>query len=162
MAIEANEKLFKSNRELHEKIDGMREDMNIQTDMLNNISTQLDIATDERAPRTESADSHFVFALLNLNTRRADRTHYAVRVQRRSLQPTINRIKTTYPRLEICVQIDQPNAVNLYNLIKQELQDQRGVITCTGNYITIGEDYSSRRLIRAVRRIDAAKKAVDV
>ncbi len=160
------EKLQSSVDDLQKTLGELRSEMGLQTDMLEGIAESLDMATDERAPRTMSEDKHHQFIIVKLNSR-TEWKYYVIRAQKSAAKSAMNRLKRTHRNMEICVNLEyQPNAINLFNLIKENLQDRRGVIECRNNYIKfkLGENgeelYTHERFVRAVERIDRDRKNI--
>lgn len=72
-----------------------------------------------------------------------------------------NNIKEKYPECIIKLRIEyQPNAVNLFNLIKEELRNKRKTIKVVYNYIKLCLNYTDEAFIADVKKINTSKKEV--
>lgn len=146
----------------------MKLEQEVQTEALGEVvssqiilQTKLDRATDERAPKTKSITKHCQFILVELNATLTSWQYYVIRAQRVAAKQALTKIQEKYPDSIIKLKINyQPNAVNLYNLIKEELRNKRKVIKAASNYIKLASDYSKDQFLIDVEKINEDKKDV--
>lgn len=116
-----NNKLDVQNKKLEEIKDELQttnENFEIQEEQLNT-------ATYERSPRTESDLTHGKFMLLKLNKENYKWSYYAIKTQRVSIDTAFAKAKNRFPEATIVLEIEyQPNAINLFNLVKQTQKSQ--------------------------------------
>jgi phage anti-repressor protein len=137
----------------------MKQEQEVQTEVLDEVVIKLDKATDERAPRTRSASKQGQFLLIELNSPVSPWQYYVIRAQKGSIKQTYTKLVEKYPNCAIKLKINyQPNAVNLFNLIKEELRNVRKVIRVSSNYIKLASDYTKKQFIEDVKKINAEKK----
>jgi Protein of unknown function (DUF3627)/MSV199 domain len=81
--------------------------------------------------------------------------YYVIRAQKNSAT------RAYKSRLEVVIDIEyQPNAINLFNHIKESLRNERKVVRITGNYIKLLKNYSHENFHEDVKQIDNEKKDV--
>jgi hypothetical protein len=137
----------------------MKEEQEVQTEVLDEVVDKLDKATDERAPRTKSITTHGQFMLIELNSSVAPWQFYVIRAQRASATRSYKSILEKYPKCVVRLTINyQPNAVNLFNLIKEELKNNCKVIKVSSNYIKLISGYTKDQFIDDVIKINEDKK----
>jgi hypothetical protein len=120
------EDLISLNEDMKEELQCTNENFEVHEEMLSNISEKLDIATNDRAPKTNSMNKHGQFIVLKLNDLNVKWDYYVIRAQNVASVVRLNKIREASPASEILVNIKySPNAVNLYNLIKQELKEKK-------------------------------------
>jgi phage anti-repressor protein len=155
----SNFRLEESNKRLEAILTEMKQEQEVQTEVLDEVVDKLDKATDERAPRTRSASKQGQFLLIELNSQVSPWQYYVIRAQKGSIKQTYTKLIEKYPNCEIKLKINyQPNAVNLFNLIKEELRNVRKVIRVSSNYIKLASDYTKEQFIEDVKKINAEKK----
>ncbi len=122
---------------------------------------KLDRATDERAPRPRLNSKHGRFMLIKLNSPVSPWHFYVIRAQRDSAAKSVSNILEKYTKATVLLKIEyQPNAVNLFNLIKEELRTQRKVILVCGNYVKLTPHYCEEQFVTDIERINELKKEV--
>ncbi len=155
------QELRNSNQNITNVLEEMKEEQKVQTGVLDEVVSRLDIATDERASRTRSTTTHGQFLLIELNSPVSPWHFYVIRAQRAAAKTARASIMRKYPNAVVKLKLDyQPNAVNLFNLIKEELRTQRRTIKVSGNYIQLVSGYTSARFVADVERINLEKKEV--
>jgi phage anti-repressor protein len=155
--------LLKANDELHKKVDnltnmltGMQEEMSTQTNTLNTMVTKLD-----NIPKTSSTSTRGRFLLIKLNKVVSPWDYYVIRAQKVAAKRAYKDIHEKFPNAKIELRIDyQPNAVNLFNLVKEELRTRRRVIKVVGNYIQLCENYTNEVFVEDIKKINDDKKQV--
>jgi phage anti-repressor protein len=157
----SNQSLVVSNQNITNTLQEMKEEQEVQTEALDEVVSRLDRATDERAPRTRSTATHGQFLLIELNTPASPWHFYVIRAQRAAARTARANMLRKYPNAIVKLKLDyQPNAVNLFNLIKEELKTQNHVIKVSGNYIKLVNGYTSAQFVADVERINLEKKDV--
>jgi hypothetical protein len=145
----------------NETLEDMKLDMKDQTEILDEMNEKLNTATDERAPKTKNPNKHGMFHLIQLNSPDSRWDYYVIRGQKLSVSNSLNTLKTKHPRYEIKLTIEyQPNAINLFNLIKEELRGKRRVIRVTGNQIRLTKGYTGEMLIQDIEEINDIRRDV--
>jgi hypothetical protein len=148
-------------RDMNNTLREMKQEQEVQTEVLDEVVDKLDRATDERAPRTRSASKQGQFLLIELNSPVSPWQYYVIRAQKGSIKQTYTKLLEKFPNCAIKLKINyQPNAVNLFNLIKEELRNVRKVIRVSSNYIKLASDYTKEQFIEDVKKINAEKKDV--
>jgi phage anti-repressor protein len=166
--IEQMKRIADSNEDIKEGMDNVLEELDTanqkndeQRDEIHKIAVKLDVATDERAPKTKSITKHGKFMLLTLNAPESEWSHYVIRAQRAAANAALNRMVDKFPDLTIDTHIEyQPNAINLFNLIKEKLRNKEKKIECSGNYIKLLDGYDHGKFLADIRKMDSAKKQV--
>lgn len=127
------------------------------------ISKQLIIAKDERAPKTKDCSKHNKFMLLKLNDPTQQWEFMAIRIQKKSEKDRLEDIKLKYPKLTIVIDSKkyQPNAINLFNLIKQELKSDKKISTWYNN-IKLEENYTREQFLSDIQKVDDFKKEISI
>ena len=130
--INITEKLDNITEELVETKDELVETKEILEDTNNNvrlIAKKLDIAVEDRVCRTIQASTDEYLTILKSNTN--INNYYIIRSQKRSINERVKTLKEYHKIKSIkCV----PNAINLFNLIKQNMKDN---IYCKSNKINL-------------------------
>jgi hypothetical protein len=135
----------------------------VQTEILEEVSYKLNVATEERAPRTQSKETHPRFILVELNDPSSPYDYYVIRTQKKNVKSAYNKLKAKHKNAKAKIIIKyQPNAVNLFNLIKEELRDNRKVVSIVSNYIRLKNGYTKECFIADVEEINNSKKVVEV
>ena len=133
----------------------MKEENEVQTEILDDMSSKLDKATDERAPRPKSANKCEQFLLIKLKGSAYWR-YYVIRAQCASAEKSRIKIMEKYPGSTLELKIEyQPNAGNLYTLIKEQTQ-----IKSSGNYIRLRDGYTNEQFITDITKINEERKEV--
>jgi hypothetical protein len=131
----------------------MKESNEVLHEVVNEMNTKLDKSTDERAPRTKNAGKHEAFILTKVSTN-PDK-YYAIRCQSTTINRTIKKQKVKYPQLTVLLTIEyQPNSKNLYNLIKENIEN----IEFKRNNIELTDGYTEAQFIADIQALDYAKK----
>lgn len=155
-----NNKLDIQNHELEEIKDELQitnENFEVQEEQLNTISNKLGIATIERAPRTKSDLTHGKFMLLRLNDDDHEWAYYVIRTQKLSINAAFNKIKRLFPNVTIEIEY-QPNAINLFNLIKEKLKNKEKKIKVRGSNIKFdNDDYNHEKFLTDIKKINDEK-----
>jgi hypothetical protein len=155
------DELLKSSKEQTALMKDIRTEQEEQTNMLDSMVDKLDKATDERAPRTRSIVKHGRFMLVKLNKKGHSWEYYVIRAQRTNATQSYKNIAEKFPGNEIILDIEyQPNAINLFNLIKEELRKNRAVIKVTGNYIKLAAEYTHEMFLTDIDLINEDRKDV--
>ncbi len=149
------------NREQTNMLTEMKEEQEAQTEMIEEMFDRLDYATDERAPKTESEGKQGKFILVKLNRPGYTWHIHAIRSQTVNVKKAYDKVRREFPNCKKVLSIDyQPNAVNLFNLIKEKLRNEQHNIEVAGNKIKLRAGYSHEQFLADVREIDANKKEV--
>lgn len=139
----------------------MKEEQEVQTEILDEVVNKLDKATDERAPRTKSITKQGQFLLVELNSPVSPWHYYVIRAQRGSVKQAYQKLVEKYPNCSIKLKIKyQPNAVNLFNLIREDIFKVKKLVKIAGNYIKLCANYSKEQFVADVNKINAEKKEV--
>jgi phage anti-repressor protein len=162
-----NQILQIANKELIEKLDKntklleeMRGEQEVQTDALNEVVEKLDKATYERAPKTKSLAKQGRFIIAEIKSPESSWTHYVIRAQQTTAVKAFDKIKDKYPNAVKALDITyQPNSVNLFNLIKEELR-KANKVKVSGNYIKLLGKYTAEEFIEDVKRIDDERRDI--
>jgi Protein of unknown function (DUF3627) len=129
MLIIKQDELINELKEMRIEQKEMRMEQHVQTEMLENMTTKLDVATDERAPRTESITKYERFILMKLNKKASPWDYCVIGRQRSSANQALKDKREMYKQLEVVIDLDyQTNAINLFNLIKQEIGKKQNLI----------------------------------
>ncbi len=139
----------------------MKEEQEAQTEILEEMTDRLDYATEERAPKTESEAKQGKFILVKLNRPGYTWHIHAIRSQTVNVKRSYDKVRREFPNCETVLSIDyQPNAVNLFNLIKEKLRNEQHNIEVAGNKIKLRAGYTYEQFLADVREIDANKKEI--
>ena len=112
--INITEKLVES----HKKIDNITEELEDTNNNVRLIAKKLDIAVEDRVCRTIQPSTDEYLTILKSNTN--INNYYIIRSQKRSINERVKTLKEYHKIKSIkCV----PNAINLFNLIKQNMND---------------------------------------
>jgi hypothetical protein len=166
--ISQNQELIFQNQELIEKVDDIKEqnndlqeDLSEQNNTINNIAKKLDIATDERAPKLNRKDKREKFMLCKYNSKLVNHQYYVIRAQTYTANKKFKDLKIAYPEMEVSIEIQyQPNSVNLFNMVKEELRNKRKVIEVKGNNISLLGNYTHENFLEDIKELDNSKKEV--
>jgi hypothetical protein len=153
-------KIQQQYKRIEEELQESNQLINDLDDDINELNERLDVATNDRVPKVDRTHIREVFVMMKLNDD-DETTHdyYVIRAQKCNLNKAINRIIGKFPNATKVITINcQPNSMNLYNRIKEQLSDY---IDYDKNYISpIG--ISHPVFLKRVRRINNQKKTVDV
>lgn len=132
------------------------------TQNLIEMNAKLDVATDDRAPKTKDSEIRNKFYLLKLNNPACANHYYVIRAQVKNAKKALEKKKEAFPNLTIILEIKyQPNAINLFNLVKEAFRKLRSMIQITGNNVVL-TDYTCEKLVEYILNIDEIKKTVNV
>lgn len=141
----------------------VKNEQEAQTEILEEVSYKLNVATDERAPRTQSEETHPRFILVELNDPGSPYEYYVIRTQKKYVKSAYSKLKAKHKNAKAKIIIKyQPNAVNLFNLIKEELRDAKKVVSIVSNYIRLKSGYTKSQFTTDVEDINRSKKIVEV
>jgi hypothetical protein len=155
------DELMKDVKRVLAQNDEIKEDLEVNQEILTEINTKFDIATDDRAPKTKSITKRDRFVILKTNVAEHPRQYYAVRVQHTSLKRTLKKLKAQYPNCAELVSIAyQPNGVNFFNLMKEKLKKEERKIDVKHNTITLRGNYTEAEFAEDIRNLDNSKKEV--
>lgn len=145
-----------------EMITDMQKEQDDQTEMIADLTNKVDRATDERAPRPQSASDFGRFILLKLNEPNNFYSFYVIRAKTESAKRAHKKILDKHTRATICLEYPyQPNAMNLFSIIRDELgKDGRKVVVVLGNYISMAQNYTQDMFVAEVRQIEMNKKII--
>ena len=138
--------------DLHDLVEDSNEE-------IQNLTNNLNIATEDRVPKTERRSLRERFVLMQLHDTDPEvHEYYVIRAQIRSVNAAINRITLRFPNaIQVLTIFSQPNAGNLYSRIKERLND---FIEYTGNYISPIE-LTHNQFIRRIHRINNERRNVE-
>ena len=123
--INITEKLIES----HKKIDNITEELEDTNNNVKLIAKKLNIAVEYKVCRTDQSSTDEYLTILKYNTN--TNNYYIIRSQKRSINKRIKVLQKYHKIKSIkCV----PNAINLFNLIKQNMKDN---IYCKSNKINL-------------------------
>lgn len=149
--------------EMLEQFDDMKGENEIQGENIRKMGQKLGIATMERAVRTKNTKTHEKFILVELNDPHYDWKYSVIRAQKFTANKKLKSLKDVHFESKICIEIEyQPNSINLFNLIKEELKDKRKVINVKYNYINLEENYTHEEFLEDIRKIDRSKVNIPV
>ena len=149
--------------EMLEQFDDMKGENEIQGENIRKMGQKLGIATMERAVRTKNTKTHEKFILVELNDPHYDWKYSVIRAQKFTANKKLKSLKDVHSESKICIEIEyQPNSINLFNLIKEELKDKRKVINVKYNYINLEENYTHEEFLEDIRKIDRSKVNIPV
>ena len=112
--INITEKLIES----HKKIDNITEELEDTNNNVKLIAKKLNIAVEYKVCRTDQSSTDEYLTILKYNTN--TNNYYIIRSQKRSINKRIKVLQKYHKIKSIkCV----PNAINLFNLIKQNMND---------------------------------------
>ena len=155
--------LIEKQEELLEQFDEMKGENEIQGESIRKMSQKLGIATTERAVRTKNTRTHEKFILVELNDPQYEWKYSVIRAQKFTANKKLKSLKDVHSESKICIEIEyQPNSINLFNLIKEELKDKRKVINVKYNYINLEENYTHEEFLEDIRKIDRSKVNIPV
>jgi hypothetical protein len=138
----------------------LKEDNEIIQGALTNLQDRFEVVADERAPRTRSIATRDRFMIIKLNKPNCQWTYYAIRVQHVSLNSTLKKLRSRYPQFTELISIPyQPNGINFFNLMKQELDANK--ITFQRNKIKLAASYTEDQFVRDIEDLDMARRDVD-
>jgi prophage antirepressor-like protein len=110
---------------------------------VNNTQNTLNKVLPHYSPLAKNVDKTNTFVIIEKNKPDEKYQYYAIRIQFGSLQNRLNELKQRYPNFQILLQLDNdPNAVKLYNLMKEEFE---------GNHFNT--NISKNRLIHTIYSI---------
>jgi hypothetical protein len=139
----------------------LKEDLAINQEILTDMNSKFDSATDERAPKTKSISKRDKFMIIKLNKPNYQWTYYAIRVQHASLRQTLKKLRIKYPQhTELITITYQPNGINFFNLMKEKLRNANKIFV-NRNEIKLRADYNEIQFIQDVKDLDMSKKEVD-
>ena len=153
------EKLDNITEELVETKDELVETKEILEDTNNNvrlIAKKLDIAVEDRVCRTDQSSTDEYLTILKSNTNINNiNKYYFIRSQQRSINARVNAVKDYHKIKSIkCV----PNAVTLFNLIKQNIKDN---IYCHRNIIDL-LNINENNFLTTIDNIYDERKIVEI
>ena len=152
-----------NNKKLLTILTEMKGEQEAQTEILEEVSYKLNVATDERAPRTQSEETHPRFILVELNDPSSPYEYYVIRTQKKYVKSAYSKLKAKHKNAKAKIIIKyQPNAVNLFNLIKEELRDAKKVVSIVSNYIRLKSGYTKSQFTADVEEINQSKKNIEV
>ena len=129
-------------------------------DDINELTDRLDLATDDRVPKVSRIRIREVFLIMKLNHVEPDsHEFYVIRAQKCNLDRAIRKVITRSPNATRALRIScQPNSMNLYNRIKEQMVNN---IDYHNNYISpVG--ITQMDFLREIRQINIKKKIVEV
>ena len=135
---EQNDEILQQNDELNEKIDTISE---------------------TRVVRTENTGDDHCFAVLKNTAIDADEEemYYAIRTKRKTYNSMFNRMTKKIPTMKLLLKIEfNPNSINLFDRIRQELVDTNKIIT-KRNYFGLNKNYTEASLILDIKKINNEK-----
>ena len=167
---EKNNQLHNKVDKLNNKVDTLRDeigDLKEKVEDLNDtigvMSDKLDVATDERAPPTKNKSTIEKFVLVRLNDDDTDTyDYYVIRAQKKNANKSLRYISTRFPDAEEMLTFDyHPNSGNLYNHIKEQIND---LIIFNGNYIAPIDcsPRGHRIFIKRIKKINNQRKEVEL
>ena len=132
---------------------------------LAHVVAKLDIVVDERAPKTRDTDKRTKFKLVRLNDPRQPQDYYCVRAQAARATGQCERLVLRHPQAEVVLDFDQPNAMNLFNLVKEKLGPERSdglppVIRCDHNHVRLVNGCTHEEFERLVTEIHTSRATV--
>lgn len=161
--------IIKENKIQTHKIDIQTKNLERVLQLNEDIAEKLDIATDERAPKSEDVKKHEMFILMQLNNRRYNYAYYVLCRQKESIQDGLDNILKRHPNASEALRIEyQPNSKNLFQLIKDGLRSS-GKVSVRYNNIDLGfvidengerRAYTHDEFIEDIKQLDADKKLV--
>jgi hypothetical protein len=163
--INQNRNLEAQNMDMHCEVKHLATKVESTEKEVKKVTKKLGIATTERATKTKKTSKHHKFALLKLNDddEKAEWKYYVVRRQKVSYQDAIDKRCELHPNLTIELVIEyQPNAINFFNLVKEQLSITRQVIQYSGNYVRLLGDYTYEQLIEDIKQIDKSKADIEI
>lgn len=147
-------------KETNEQVKILNENLDVEENKNIKTNKKLDKATDERAPKTTSIIKHGMFALVKLNNTDAEYPYYVIRAQISAVRTAIKKLKKTNKNAKTLLKINySPNAVNLFNLVKEHLKNK---IFVMGNNLKLLNDYTEKELLKDINIINNEKKKVEV
>jgi hypothetical protein len=145
--------------EIKEELNESNQLVNELGEDLNNLTETLDIATDDRAPKVMRPYIRERFVIMKLNdTDATTHDYYVIRAQRRNVGSAISKLRSTFENATRALTIDcQPNSMNLFNRIKEQMTDN---IDYANNYISpVGISHKS--FLRRIQLINNQKKNIE-
>ena len=128
------------------------------------VQDKLDIATDDRAPKTICIHKRERFILFNKKSDDELFEYYVIRGQQAYCTGRMSTLCKKYPRMSILIDIEyQPNAINLFNRFKEQFS-RRGQIPrfrVSGNNISLGRN-NETVLINAFNALNNDRKFVEL
>lgn len=137
-----------------------KETVEVLEEDIQHLSEQLEHSTEDRVPKTTKESIREQFVLMRLNDEDPEvHEYYVIRSQIRSVRNAINRLRRICPNATRILTIScQPNAINLYNRIKEQLGE---LVVYEKNYISpVGLNHI--QFIRRIRRINNDKRYVEL
>lgn len=160
--IKKHNELLKKNDMLLCEVKDVKEDLEINNEILMDMNSKLDTATDERAPKTKSIFKRDKFMIIKINDPDYPWSYYAIRVQHTSLKKTLKKNSLKYPKYTELITIPyQPNGINFFNLMKEKLKVVEKKIMVTRNEIKLKDGYSEEEFLQDIKALDMSKKEID-
>jgi len=132
----------------HNELMGQIDELN---DNIEDLSDKLESTADISVPPTKSKSKLEKFVLVKLNdTDQTTHDYYVIRAQRSNARKAFKTLRETYPNcIKKLIFEYQPNSINLYNRIKEQMKRK---IQYNGNYIS-PDGISDRRFIKSIIKI---------
>ncbi len=159
---------------LNDKIDTLLQDNKKTRKQLNSIQQTADelyVQNDElleivgdksedSVMKTSNPKNNPAFVVIK-NTEATDKfKYYVIRTKNRSLNASIKRYKKIHPKSKIILSIDyNPNAINLWDRVKEQLRNKVIVRVCK---LSLRKGYTEKKLIRDINRINEERYDVDI
>lgn len=155
------DKIIRQNDVLLNRNDELKEDVAVNQEILIEINTKFDIATDDRSPKTKSITKRDKFMIVKLNDPKSQWDYYAIRTQHASLKRTLKKLKIKYSKSKELITIPyQPNGINFFNLMKEKLGNVK--IEVYRNQIKLNVDYDEDQFLKDIKDLDRSKKEVNI
>jgi hypothetical protein len=160
--LKKHDEIIKKNDLLLDEVKDVKEDLEVNNEILMDMNSKLDTATDERAPRTKSISKRDKFMIIKINDPDYPWSYYAIRVQQSSLKKTLKKNRLKYPKYTELITIPyQPNGINFFNLMKERLKDAEKKIMVFRNEIELKDGYPEEEFLQDIKALDMSKKEVD-
>lgn len=155
--LEGNEDLKKRNIKLDKKVKLLLSKNDEIYEQNENLYGKLDDICNDRVVRGKPGDSHMMFVIKNNDEVDEDDSEDTVydytikRVMKKSYKQILADHNKRHPDMEILLRLDySPNAINLWNRIKTELNSK---IDCSGCNVNLIGRYSERNFLKDIRNI---------
>ena len=146
-ANEFNQKYKNDKDKLKKKLDKIK----IKMEKLKLENERYKEVKDDITPKTRNPDKRHIFVLIQKNKDGSKHPYYAMRTQRLSFKPHLNRLKERYPNLQVIQEIKyNPNSINLFNRVKEQLEH----IHVHFNGIRLLGDYTINQLMKDIERLN--------
>lgn len=109
--------------------------------------------------KTKNANKHHQFLVVKLNADFLPWHYYVIRAQKRSVEKSHKKLKKRFPKCKVEFKINQHNAINLFNLVKEELEQRKKNIKTHTNYVRLLHNYSKKQFLSDIYKINDGKKA---